>query len=199
MQKVVLASSNPKKLKELESLLAPLQITLLPQTTFVATTIEETGLSFVENALLKARWASKHAGLPAIADDSGLVVKALHDAPGLFSARYAGKEATDAQNIDKLLKALKDVSDDQRHAYFYCAIVLLRHEFDPTPIIATGRWDGQILLEPRGTNGFGYDPVFWVESQQKSSAELSKELKNTLSHRGKAITELLEKISTTIW
>jgi len=195
MEKLVLASGNINKLKELQHLLEPLQITLLPQTDFVSTSVEEVGLSFVENALLKARWAAHHSGLPAIADDSGLVVEALQGAPGLFSARYAGNNATDAQNTEKLLATLEDVPENKRTAYFYCAIVLLQHELDPTPLIATGRWDGRILFEPHGTNGFGYDPVFWVESEQKSSAELPKELKNELSHRGQAIKQLLTKLN----
>ena len=197
MRELVLASSNPGKIAELQSLLNPLQITVRSQKEFVAEGAVENGLSFVENAILKARWASKHSGLPALADDSGLVVDALAGEPGLYSARYAGDNATDAQNNTKLLSVLQTVPDAARTARFYCAIALLQHELDPTPLIVTASWEGHILQEPRGTHGFGYDPLFWVEDYQKSAAELPEKVKNKLSHRGQAIKKLLDLLGYT--
>jgi XTP/dITP diphosphohydrolase len=159
--------------------------------------VEETGLTFVENALLKARNATRHTGLPAIADDSGIEVDALHGAPGIYSARYAGEGASDARNLEKLLADLRDVPEARRTARFVCLMVYLRHELDPTPIICQGSWEGRVLFEPRGAGGFGYDPVFFVPTHSCSSAELPPEVKNQLSHRGQALRALVAALGTT--
>jgi XTP/dITP diphosphohydrolase len=153
--------------------------------------IEETGLSFVENAILKARNAARHTGLAAIADDSGIEVDALNGAPGIYSARYAGAGAGDGANVTKLLRELAAVPAELRTARFQCVIVYLRHALDPTPLICQGTWEGRVLYEPRGTNGFGYDPVFYVPTHDCASAELPPEIKNRLSHRGQAMARLL--------
>lgn len=191
MKRIVLASSNPGKVREINQLLAGLSIEVVPQSQFGVPDIEETGLSFVENALLKARNAAQHTGLPAIADDSGIEVDALNGAPGIYSARYAGVGASDQQNLDKLLTELKDVPQNLRSARFQCLMVYLRHATDPTPLICQGTWNGRILFEPQGINGFGYDPVFYVPTHDCSSAQLPPEVKNALSHRGQALRNLL--------
>jgi XTP/dITP diphosphohydrolase len=191
---LVLASGNAGKIKELQALLP--NYVLIPQTQFNVSEIEETGTTFVENAILKARHAAKISKLPAIADDSGLVVAALNDAPGIYSARYAGQGATDAENITKLLHALDGVPLAQRHAYFFCVLVLMRHTDDPCPIIAQGRWDGYILEQSQGNQGFGYDPIFGVSSHDCSAAELSFDIKNSLSHRGKALKKLRQELES---
>jgi XTP/dITP diphosphohydrolase len=188
---VVLASSNAGKVRELNQLLGGLQLEVVPQSHFNVADADETGLTFVENAILKARHAAQHTGLPALADDSGLEVVALHGAPGIYSARYAGAKASDAENLRKLLGLLKDVPEEKRGARFQCVLVYLRHALDPTPLICQGTWEGRILREPRGANGFGYDPVFYVPTHAVSAAELSPELKNSLSHRGQALRQLL--------
>lgn len=187
---IVLASSNPGKLREFNQLLGDLQIEVLPQSHFKVVDAVETGLSFVENALLKARNAAQHTNLPALADDSGLEVDALRGAPGIYSARYAGVGASDVQNRDKLLSQLQHVAPSQRTARFQCVLVYLRHALDPTPLICQGTWEGSILTEPRGSSGFGYDPVFYVPSHSCSAAELTPETKNSLSHRGQALRQL---------
>lgn len=192
MQQIVLASNNAGKLREFSQLLATVSFEVLPQKNFDMPEAEETGLSFVENAILKARNATQYSGLPALADDSGLEVDALNGAPGIYSARYAGINASDAGNNAKLLDALKDVDDAQRTARFQCVIAYLRHAEDPTPIICQGAWEGRILREPLGKNGFGYDPLFWVASENASSAQLPAERKNQLSHRGRALRLLLD-------
>lgn len=189
--KIVLASSNTGKVREFNELLQDTDIEVLPQSVYGVPDIEETGLSFVENAILKARNAAQHTGLPAIADDSGLEVDALDGAPGIYSARYAGEGASDQDNLLKLLAALKDSPDNQRGARFQCLMVYLRHAADPTPRIVQGTWEGTILHTPRGDNGFGYDPVFYVPEQNCSSAELAAEVKNRLSHRGQALQQLI--------
>lgn len=191
MSKCVLASGNAGKLKELQAVLAPLQIELLTQKSLGIADADETGLSFVENAILKARHACQLSGLPAIADDSGLEVDYLQGAPGIYSARYAGAGATDAANVEKLLAALQDVPDPQRSARFHCVIVYMHHAQDPVPLICHGRWEGKVLHQTVGENGFGYDPVFWVPEQQCSSAQLAPEVKNRISHRGQALQQLL--------
>ncbi len=191
MKRIVLASSNPGKVREINQLLAGLSIEVVPQSQFGVPDIEETGLSFVENALLKARNAAQHTGLPAIADDSGIEVDALNGAPGIYSARYAGVGASDQQNLDKLLAELKDVPQNLRSARFQCLMVFLRHAADPTPLICQGTWNGRILFAAQGVNGFGYDPVFYVPTHDCSSAQLPPEVKNTLSHRGQALRKLL--------
>nr|VFJ48215.1 MAG: XTP/dITP diphosphohydrolase [Candidatus Kentron sp. FW] len=195
MKKVVLASSNPGKLRELRELLAPLDITLAPQSDFDVRDVEETGGTFVENAILKARHAAAVSGLPAIGDDSGLVVDALGGAPGIYSARYAGEGATDKKNLDHLLRELADVPESRRSAHFKCLMVYMSHADDPTPVIADGTWAGRILFAPRGENGFGYDPVFYVPTHDCSSAELPSDTKNALSHRGQAVRELVARLS----
>ncbi len=191
MRKVVLATNNPGKARELGAMLAGLAIEILPQSALKVPEAEETGLSFIENALLKARNAASHTGLPAIADDSGLEVDALDGAPGIHSARYAGPKASDQDNLEKLLKALQDVPDLGRTARFRCVIVYLKHALDPAPLVAEGVWEGSILRAPKGSNGFGYDPVFWVPEKGCASAELPPEVKNALSHRGQALARLL--------
>ena len=191
IEKLVLASGNKGKLREFSQLFSDKNIQVIPQSEFNTLEAEETGLSFVENAILKARNACKYSGLPALADDSGLEVDALQGAPGIYSARYAGADASDQDNYVKLLDALKDVPAEKRSARFQCVLVYMRHEHDPTPQVFQGSWEGQILTEPSGAEGFGYDPVFLVPNEACSAAELSKQRKNTLSHRGQAIAELL--------
>ena len=191
MKKIVLASGNKGKVREFNQLFAELDIEVVPQTEFGVEEVEETGLTFVENAILKARNAAAHTGLPAIADDSGLEVDALNGAPGIYSARYSGAGATDEANLKKLLQELEGVADAERTARFQCLLVLMEHEKDPTPIICQGTWDGRITTEAQGENGFGYDPVFFVPQHNCSSAQLSSEEKNRLSHRGQALQKLL--------
>lgn len=192
MKRIVLASGNRGKVREFNELLAGLDLEVVPQSEFGVPDAAETGLSFVENAIIKARNAAQHTGLPAIADDSGLEVDALHGAPGIRSARYAGPGASDQENLEKLLAELKDIPDTQRSARFQCVIVFLRHAADPTPIICQGTWEGRILHAPRGANGFGYDPVFYVPTHDCSAAELPSEVKNRFSHRGQALAKLLD-------
>ncbi len=192
--RVVLASGNAGKVREFSALLADFHLQVLPQSVFAVPEAEETGLTFVENAILKARNASLHTGLPALADDSGIEVDALHGAPGIRSARYAGPGADDAANLWKLLDALTDVPDAERTARFQCVIVFLRWAEDPTPLICQGTWEGQITRAPQGENGFGYDPVFFVPTHGCTSAELSSEVKNSLSHRGQALRALVEAL-----
>ncbi len=197
-QRIVLASGNPGKLREFTALLAGCAIEVTPQSAFNVPDVAETGLTFVENAIIKARHAAQHSGLPAIADDSGLEVDALCGEPGIYSARYAGAHGDDAANNRKLLAALADVPDERRGARFQCVIVYLQHPHDPTPLICQGTWEGRILREERGANGFGYDPLFWVASEQTCSAELPAEHKNALSHRGQALHQLVAALNTTL-
>jgi len=192
MSTIVLATGNQGKVKELANLLAKHNIDIVPQSQFDVPEVPETGTTFVENAIIKARHAAKITGLPAIADDSGLEVDALHGAPGVISARYSGENATDASNNDKLLAELASVVPENRTARFHCVLVYMRHAEDPTPIICHGVWEGSILTSLAGEQGFGYDPLFWVEEHQCSSAELSRDEKNKLSHRGKALAQLIE-------
>lgn len=193
---IVLASNNPGKVREFAQLLAGLQREVRPQSEFGVPEAEETGLTFVENALLKARNAAHHAGLPALADDSGLEVDALDGAPGIYSARYAGSGAGDRANLEKLLVDMKHVPETGRGARFQCVLVYLRHALDPTPLICQGTWEGRILHAPQGTQGFGYDPIFYVLSHACSSAELAPEIKNQLSHRGLALRKLVAALAT---
>lgn len=192
---IVLATGNAGKVREIGELLGALDLSVTPQSDYGIPDAEETGLTFVENALIKARHACAQTGLPAIADDSGLEVDALHGAPGIYSSRYAGPGASDQANLDKLLEAMADVPDGQRGARFQCLMVYLEHEADPTPVICQGTWEGEILRAPRGAGGFGYDPVFYVPSQHCSSAELPPDVKNRLSHRGQALRQLLAALS----
>jgi XTP/dITP diphosphohydrolase len=197
MTDIILASSNTGKVREINQLLEQLHFKVRPQSEFGVPDADETGLTFVENAILKARNAAAHTGLPAIADDSGLEVDALHGAPGIYSARYAGMGASDQANLDKLLVALRDVPEAERGARFQCVLVYLRHADDPTPLICQGTWEGRILFESRGENGFGYDPVFYVPTHDCASAQLAPEVKNALSHRGQALRELAVALQQT--
>lgn len=192
MQKVVLATGNAGKVRELADLLADFGLDVVAQTELNVESVEETGLTFIENAILKARHAAKVTGLPALADDSGLAVDALGGAPGIYSARYAGEDASDRQNLDKLLEALKDVPDDKRQAQFHCVLVYMRHAEDPTPLVFHGSWPGVITHAPAGQGGFGYDPIFYVPSEGKTAAELTRDEKSAISHRGQALKLLLE-------
>ncbi len=195
ISKIVLASGNRGKLREFNDILAPLAVSVVPQSDFGVRDAEETGLSFVENAIIKARNACQVTGLPALADDSGLEVDALNGAPGIYSARYAGEGCSDADNNGKLLQALAEVPDAQRSARFQCVLVFMRHALDPTPLICQGSWEGQILHAPQGSNGFGYDPLFLVPELNCASAELSPEQKHALSHRGKAVAQFMRTIA----
>jgi XTP/dITP diphosphohydrolase len=189
MNTIVLASGNKGKLKEFADLFAPMNINVVPQSEFDVPEAEETGLTFVENAIIKARNAAEYTGLPAIADDSGIEVDYLLGAPGIYSARYSGDNATAEKNLNALLMALKDVPENERAARYQCVLVMMRHSKDPTPLICQASWEGQILTEPKGDGGFGYDPIFWVPEKQCSAAELSKQDKHALSHRGQAIRQ----------
>lgn len=194
LRRLVLASGNAGKLAELLALLEPLGIEVRPQSDWEVPEAKETGSTFVENALLKARNAAHHTGLPALGDDSGIVVDALGGAPGIRSARYAGESASGAEHIRKLLMALDGVPEEQRGAHFHCTMVLMRAPDDPAPYVATGRWHGRVLAAPRGEGGFGYDPVFWVAGRNCSAAELDPAEKNRISHRGLALEALLENL-----
>lgn len=194
MQTMVLASSNKKKLAELQNLLSDLDWQVQPQSTFNIPDAVENGASFIENAIIKARHAAQISGLPALADDSGLAVDALGGNPGIYSARFAGEHGNDAANNQKLLDALIDVPEEKRTAQFHCVLALVRHAEDPVPVVCHGVWQGSILRAPRGENGFGYDPLFWVPSHACSSAELSAIEKNRISHRGQAMQLLLNAL-----
>lgn len=194
MQQVVLASGNAGKLREFQGLLADCGFDVQPQSAFSVPEAEETGLSFVENAILKARNAARHSGLPALADDSGLEVDALDGRPGIYSARFAGTGANDVANNARLLEELTGVPEAARSARYQCVLVFMRHAADPTPLICQGSWEGRILEAPRGDGGFGYDPLFWVPDQQVTAAELDPVLKNRLSHRGTAMQKLLQEL-----
>ncbi|NYF20631.1 XTP/dITP diphosphohydrolase [Xanthomonas sp. JAI131] len=195
MKKLVLASSNAGKLEELHALLDGAGIDLVAQSTLGVRDADETGLTFVENALLKARHAAQVTGLPALADDSGICVDALRGAPGLYSARYAGEHGNAAANIDKLLHALRDVPDAQRTAHFYCVLVLLRHAEDPQPLLVEGSWRGRILHARAGDGGHGYDPVFFDPDHGQSAAQMPLALKNRISHRGHALALLRRQLA----
>lgn len=194
MKDILFASGNKGKVNELKEMLAPFGLNVVPQSNFDVEEVPETGTTFVENAIIKARHAAKVTGLPCIADDSGLEVRALNGAPGIYSARFAGTEATDGTNIDKLLTELKQVPEGERQARFVCVLVFMRHADDPTPIICQGFWDGEITTELSGDNGFGYDPVFYVPETNCTSAQLAPEQKHQLSHRGQALQQLLAQI-----
>ena len=196
--KLGLASGNAGKLVEIREVLADLSVTLISQAELGVDDAEETGATFVENAILKARHAARLTGLPALGDDSGLCVDALDGAPGLLSARYAGSHGDSAGNISKLLDVLKDVPEARRTAHFFCVIVLLRHAEDPAPLIAEGRWHGRILHAPQGNGGFGYDPIFFDPQRNASAAELESAVKNRISHRGQALGHLRELLAREI-
>ncbi len=195
MKRIVLATGNPGKVREINQLLSGSDYEVVPQSAFGVPEAEETGLTFVENALIKARNAARHSGLPAIADDSGIEVDALRGAPGIYSARYAGEDATDEANLQKLLAELEGVPEAERTARFQCVMVYLRHPEDPVPLIVQGTWEGRILTEPRGEGGFGYDPVFYVPEHGCSAAELTPEQKNAISHRGQALCKLVRALN----
>lgn len=188
MNELILATSNKGKIIELNSLLSP--IMCIPQTALDITDAAETGLSFIENALIKARHASVQGKKPALADDSGLVVPALDGQPGIYSARYARLHASDKENITLLLNNMSHLAPDKRQAYFYCAIAVVRNEHDPVPLIATGMFEGVITTQPAGEHGFGYDPIFFVPQYQCTAAQLSASIKNKISHRARALTQL---------
>lgn len=190
LKKLVIASNNSGKLREIGELLAPLAINVAPQSEFNISEADEPHITFVENALAKARHASRCSGLPALADDSGICVSALGGAPGVNSARYAGEPKSDERNNQKLVAALQNEAD--RRAYYYCVIVLVRHADDPQPLIVDGSWHGEIIDQPRGSGGFGYDPYFYLPEFGKTSAELTAEQKNQISHRGQALAKLVE-------
>ncbi|MFP8967632.1 RdgB/HAM1 family non-canonical purine NTP pyrophosphatase [Pokkaliibacter sp. CJK22405] len=195
MKQIVLASGNKGKLREFNELLGGLDFEVVPQSAFSVPDADETGLSFVENAILKARHAARLTGLPSLSDDSGLEVDALKGAPGIYSARFAGQGATDDDNCDLLLEKLRHIPESERTARFQCVLVFMRHETDPTPLICQGTWEGRILFEPRGEGGFGYDPLFWLPEQGLSSAELAPEEKNRQSHRGRALAQLMQRFN----
>lgn len=192
--KIVLATGNKGKVKELAYMLSDFALEVVPQSLYNVPEVAETGTTFVENAIIKARHAAKVTGLAAIADDSGLAVDALSGAPGVYSARYAGENASDQDNIDKLLVALAEVPQAQRGAQFHCVLVFMKNEYDPTPIICHGQWSGRICHAQSGSSGFGYDPIFWVEQHAMTSAQLSAEQKNALSHRGNALRLLRSQL-----
>ncbi|MFM2609065.1 XTP/dITP diphosphatase [Vibrio chagasii] len=194
MSKIVLATGNQGKVREMAGILSEFGFDVVAQSEFNVSEVAETGTTFIENAIIKARHAAKETGLPAIADDSGLEVDFLKGAPGIYSARYSGEGATDKQNIEKLLDAMQGVEVAKRTARFHCVLVLMRHENDPTPLVCHGKWEGQILTEEHGENGFGYDPVFFVPEENCASAELDPSRKKQLSHRGKALASLFKAL-----
>ncbi len=193
LNKIVIATSNAGKLREIQHLLAPLEIEVLPQSDFNIPEADEPYFTFIENALAKARHTSLHSGLPALADDSGICVDALQGAPGVYSARFAGEPKSDARNNQKLLEVLRE--EKNRQAHYYCAMVLVRSPEDPQPLIAQGIWRGEILRAPRGEGGFGYDPLFLDPASGKTGAELPMEIKNSISHRGQALRDMLQQIA----
>lgn len=192
--RIVLASSNAGKVREINEMLAGHAVRIVSQSEFNVPEVAETGLTFIENALLKARHAVRHTGLPAIADDSGIELAALDGRPGIYSARYAGPEASDADNLQKLIADVRELPEDRRRCRFVCLMVYLRHAEDPTPLIAEGVWEGIAVTTPRGSNGFGYDPIFYVPTHHCTSAELPPETKNRLSHRGQALLRLVAQL-----
>jgi XTP/dITP diphosphohydrolase len=192
--RIVLATGNAGKLREFRELLEPLGFETLPLSQFTSVSAEESGLSFIENAILKARHAARVANLPAIADDSGIELDALQGAPGIYSARYAGPSASDQANLEKLLRAVHELPEQQRTARYQCALAYLRWATDPSPLIVQASWEGRIVLTPRGNGGFGYDPIFELAELRKTAAELSSDEKNKISHRGQAMRELVTQL-----
>ena len=194
MNRIVLASNNKKKVAELNDMLLGLNFKVMPQSDFLVESVPETGSTFVENAIIKARHAARITGLPALADDSGLEVDALHGAPGVYSARFAGDDASDEDNLNKLLDELNGIPPIMRSARYWCVLAFMRHADDPTPILCQASWEGQIISEPKGENGFGYDPVFFVPDTGCTAAQLPPLIKNQSSHRAKALKEMIEKL-----
>ncbi|MDZ7735553.1 MAG: RdgB/HAM1 family non-canonical purine NTP pyrophosphatase [Gammaproteobacteria bacterium] len=195
LQTVILASGNPGKLREFAALLADLDVNVVPQSEYHVSAAEETGFTFVENALIKARHAALASGLPALSDDSGIAVDALNGAPGIYSARYAGANASDLDNLNKLIKVVRQLPAHQRSARYHCVIAFMQHAEDPMPVIASGTWEGRLIEEPRGEGGFGYDPIFYLDDYQCTAAELDPADKNRLSHRGQALRGLLSQLT----
>lgn len=194
MKEIVFASSNKGKIKEVSDILAPLGIKVIPQNEFNVQDADETGLSFIENAILKARHCAQFTKLPVLADDSGLCVNALNGAPGIYSARFSGSHGNDNKNINKLLYKMKDIADDKRQAYLQCVLALVIHEHDPMPVITEGRIDGIITHEHQGHNGFGYNPIFFLPEYQQTMAEVDNKVKNSISHRACALIKLKAKL-----
>jgi len=194
MKRIVLASGNAGKIRELTELLGPIGLEVVPQSQWQVEECEETGLTFVENAILKARNAARHTGLPALADDSGIEVDHLQGQPGIYSARYSGPEGDDRRNNEKLLAALQGVPPQRRTARFRCVMAFLAHAEDPSPILAEGTWEGLVASEPAGGGGFGYDPIFYLPEFGCTSAELPAAEKNRLSHRGQAVRTMAERL-----
>jgi len=194
MNRIVLASNNKKKVAELNDMLLGLNFKVMPQSDFLVESVPETGSTFVENAIIKARHAARITGLPALADDSGLEVDALHGAPGVYSGRFAGDDASDEDNLNKLLDELNGIPPIMRSARYWCVLAFMRHADDPTPILCQASWEGQIITEPKGENGFGYDPVFFVPDTGCTAAQLPPLIKNQSSHRAKALKEMIEKL-----
>lgn len=194
--RIVLASSNADKVREINAMLAEHEVRIISQSEFNVPAVAETGLTFVENALIKARNAARHTGLPAIADDSGIELDALNGLPGIYSARYAGADADDEANLEKLIEEVRKLPEEQRQARFVCLMVYLRHAEDPIPLIAEGIWEGVAVTTPRGKNGFGYDPMFYVPAHHCTSAELPPDTKNRLSHRGQALRRLVTQLQS---
>ncbi|WP_392562830.1 XTP/dITP diphosphatase [Orbus sturtevantii] len=194
MKEIVLATNNQGKVKELQNLLADAGFNVVPQSEYNVPDADETGLTFIENAIIKARHCAQLTGLPSIADDSGLVVDALGGEPGIYSARYFGEHANDFRNNQKLLSALQDIPQEKRTAYFYCALVFMRNASDPTPIVCFGKWHGLILRQGYGEGGFGYDPLFYIPELKATAAELTKEQKSQISHRGQALKQLMQTL-----
>lgn len=196
-KKILLASNNQGKIREMNSLFKDLAIKIIPQSDLNIKSAQETGLSFVENAIIKARNAALHGGVPAIADDSGLEVPAINNKPGIYSARYAGINSSDDDNVNKLIEDIKPLKKQERIAYFVCVLVYMRDANDPVPIISQAKWEGQLITERKGVNGFGYDPIFFVPTHNCTSAELSEEVKNKISHRGMALRLLAKSMQKT--
>ena len=194
MNRIVLASNNKKKVAELNDMLLGLNFKVMPQSDFLVESVPETGSTFVENAIIKARHAARITGLPALADDSGLEVDALHGAPGVYSARFAGDDVSDEDNLNKLLDELNGIPPIMRSARYWCVLAFMRHADDPTPILCQASWEGQIITEPKGENGFGYDPIFFVPDTGCTAAQLPPLIKNQSSHRAKALKEMIEKL-----
>ena len=192
--KIVLASSNQGKVLEIKEILSCYNV--IPQTHFNIPDADETGLSYIENAILKARHCAKYSKLPSLADDSGISVNCLNGQPGIYSARFAGEKKSSSDNINKLISLLKNIPSNQLQAQFHCHMALMRHEFDPTPLVVSGIWEGEITLQIKGINGFGYDPVFYIPEIGKTAAEIDQNLKNKISHRGMALAKLKDILTT---
>ncbi len=189
-QKIVLATGNLNKVKEINAIVESIPVVVLPQSQFQIKEAVETGTTFIENAIIKARNASEQTGLPAIADDSGIEVDALNGEPGVYSSRYSGPDSNDQKNLEKLIENIKNVPEERRSCRYWCVMVYLKHAKDPTPVVCQASWEGQLITTPMGSNGFGYDPIFWIPSQKATAAQITLEQKNSMSHRAKALKML---------